>query len=158
MRLGIRLLNDVQNVNAFTYICQVECQELDTIDVYIQLTDSSVEATLSPPGRRYMPVDGSTLSVYLKDIDDTNNVTVEATQPFAQDPSIWKFSLRGQEIPAEVGPPAIEAIPSETLPGTRGLKVTLTEPAPTEGDSEAVKITYAWKEQAIVVHPSSPEF
>lgn len=139
MQLSARLLNDVSGVNSFLYADYLGITESDTVTVYLQLVDLSVETQLSPAGRRYMPVASSTLSVVMRSNDTGAMVTKTATQPFLQDPSIWSFSLTT----------------TETLPGTDSLKLTLSEPTGAPG---VFKLTHGWVEAAISIKPLAPEF
>lgn len=137
MLLSARLLNDCTDLNHFSYVTQVECSEGDSPTVYIQLTDISLDAAEWPRGRRYMPPAGATLSVTLRSLQTNTTLTITAIQPFPQDPSIWSFDLAAVD----------------TVPGTRALKLALTE-----GAGLNAKVTQGWVEQAIVVNPMAPEF
>jgi hypothetical protein len=114
MLLSAQMLKNVYGVNQFDLTTVVEFTKGDVVDVYFQLMDMSVNTSLcgyNPPGRRYMPDAGATLSVVLEDIDDAVKVTKTATQPFAQDPSIWKISLAATDL----------------IQGAPNLRLTLTE-------------------------------
>ena len=117
MLLNCRFLNDVQGVNSFSYIAQAEMYQGDTQDLYIQLTDASLDTTaqsFNPPGRRYCPPSGTTLSVTFKNIDDAKAVVRAAVQAFPTlDASIWYIPLLG----------------TDPLSGTVMMSVTLTEPS-----------------------------
>lgn len=96
MKLGARILSGVGNVNVFAYTTAVEASVGDAVDVYLQLVD--VEQHLNsqgffPAGNRYMPLAGATLAVDVQNLDAAKAFTRVATQPFAQDPSIWRFSV-----------------------------------------------------------------
>jgi hypothetical protein len=133
MLLSARMLEDLVDVNHFGFATQVEATEGDSPTFFIQLTDAGLDSAVWPRGRRYMPQAGATLSVTLQVLDSGATVTKVATQPFAQDPSIWSFGLAANEC----------------VPGTRALKLMLTE---------GLKVTNAWVEQAVVVSPLAPEF
>jgi hypothetical protein len=134
MLLRARLLSDVTDVNHYDFADYVEANEGDAPTFYFQLVDDSVHQNIRPHGRRYMPPAGTTLSVTLQSIDDASTVTVVATQPFAQDPSIWSIALTAVQV----------------TPGTRAMKLLLTEPGP--------KVTNGYVPQAVVVNPMAPEF
>jgi hypothetical protein len=88
--------------------------EGDSLDVYFQLVDLSRDRAVDgfvPEGRRYVPAAAATLTVVLQNIDDARKVTKTATQPYSQDPSIWKFSISS----------------SDTIRGTVNAILTLTE-------------------------------
>lgn len=117
MRLGAIFLLDCLSVNSFRESEHVEFNQGDTIDIYFQLRDMSVQSVwegYKNPGRRYMPIDGATLSVLIDTMDqlDAIPLTKAATQPFVQDPSIWKFTV----------------LATDPVRGTKRLKLTLTEP------------------------------
>lgn len=96
MLLSALYLVDVGSVNIFNYANEASFSAGDTTTVYFQLIDASVNKAADgwvPSGRRYMPAAGSTLSVTLVNIDDAKQITRFATQPFAQDSSIWALSI-----------------------------------------------------------------
>lgn len=124
MLLRARMLNAVASVNAFEVVQQVQFTQGDTIDVYFQLIDATLDPAprYIPAGRRYMPAVGALLTVRLDNIDDNIQVTRSATQPFAQDPSIWKVTVVG----------------TDAIVGTCALVLTLTESGKvTRGRTEA---------------------
>jgi hypothetical protein len=114
MLLRARILYNVSSVNKFDYVDQAEFTQGDSVDIYFQLTDANLDKAVAgyqPAGRRYMPADGATLSVKLDNIDDNIQVTRAASQPFTQDPSIWKVSV----------------LATDKIVGTCALVLTLTE-------------------------------
>lgn len=131
MRLGVRMLQNVTSVNAWDWASQVEATQGDTFDVYFQLVDLTRDTPVQgfkPSGRRFVPEAGATMSVRLDNIDDAVALTRAATQPYAQDPSIWKFSV----------------LATDTIRGTCALQITLTEPTGT-------KKTYARVEAVVAI-------
>jgi hypothetical protein len=120
MLLSAIFLEDVANVNVYQESQQFEMTEGDSATVYLQLRDASVQTTFEGfknPGRRYMPAAGATLTVQ---IDTMNNANVAAltkicTQPFAQDPSIWMFTIAS----------------TDPVAGTKRLRLRLIEGAQT---------------------------
>lgn len=112
MLLSARMLNAVANVNTFEYASQAQWNQGDTLNVYFQLVDASLDRNASPSGRRYMPASGATLSVTLTNIDDDVQITRAATQAFpTSDPSIWYVSV----------------LATDTISGTVGLKLALNQ-------------------------------
>lgn len=114
MLLSARVLEDVSTVNNFKVAADIEWTEGDPVTFYIQLIDASVDTAkcgYNPPGRRYMPAAGATLTVVLENIDDSKEVTKTATNPFATDTSIWAISI----------------LSSNTIRGTPQMRLTLTE-------------------------------
>jgi hypothetical protein len=101
MQLGLRFLRDVANVNVFRHTDRHEMFEGDTTYVYFQLVDRTVDRPsegFSPPFRRYCPASGATLQVTLESIDMAKGLTRSASQPFAQDPSIWRQQLLSTDV------------------------------------------------------------
>jgi hypothetical protein len=114
MILSARFLTNAANVNSFDYSEFVEFVEGDTVTVYLQLVDSSKDLDrdgFKPAGRRYVPVSGATLTVTVDNINDAKKVIRAASQPFANDPSIWSFQIMA----------------TDTVKGTANLRLTLTE-------------------------------
>lgn len=113
MLLDVRFLTDCTGVNAWSYASDPPSwYEGDTQVVYFQLVDQHAGCTDGPgQGRRYMPAAGATLTVLFDSLDGARAVTKVATQPFAQDPSIWK----------------VDIATNDTIRGTVDLIVTLTE-------------------------------
>lgn len=114
MLLSARLLNNAVSVNSFEQVPRLVFGEGDAPAVFFQLIDKTLdrhEQGYVPAGRRYVPAVDATLSVILDNLDDARKVTRAASQPFAQDPSIWKVQL----------------LSTDTVRGTINLKLTLTE-------------------------------
>lgn len=120
MLLSARMLSDVQNVNSFEYVDQVEFMEGDTLYIYFQLIDATQDRPdqgFTPSGRRYVPQSGSTLQVVLNNIDDAKRVTRTATQAFPNaDNSIWK----------------VQVLSGDKIAGTVQMKLALTESGATK--------------------------
>ena len=120
MLLSARMLTDVQNVNSFEYVDQVEFFEGDTLYLYFQLTDSTqnrVDQGYMPAGRRYVPASGSTLQVILDNIDDAKRVSRAATLAFPNlDNSIWK----------------VQVLANDKISGTVQMKLMLSESGTTK--------------------------
>jgi hypothetical protein len=117
MLLSVRVLKDVASVNSWEPDDQVTWTEGDVVDIYFQLIDASLDTSnqgFHPSGRRYMPVAGATLSCVLENIDDAKVLTRSATQPFAQDPSIWK----------------LQVLATDKVRGSPQMRITLTETGP----------------------------
>jgi hypothetical protein len=136
MLLSARILNNVANVNVFSYDDTARFSEGDAPDIYFQLTDASLDRSadgFSPGGRRYMPTAGATLQVTLGFIDDTKKVVRAAVQPFPLDPSIWKLTL----------------LTTDKVRGSADLQLKLTEGS---------KVTFGVLRQAISVDTQSLGF
>lgn len=95
-RLALRPLEDVQSVNDFEYATEVHAGRGDQFDFYFQLVDlekmRAREGT-RPAGLRYVPAAGATLMATFLNVRDANQFTRPASQPFPQDPSIWRLSI-----------------------------------------------------------------
>jgi hypothetical protein len=116
MLLSARFLNDVANVNSFEYALVAEFTEGDPASVYFQLIDASLDKAIDgfvPSGRRYVPASGATLQVTVESIDDSKEIVRLATQPFANDGSIWK----------------VDFLATDKIRGTANLRLRLTEGA-----------------------------
>lgn len=118
MLLSARLLNNVCDINSFELTQTLEISAGDTSEIYLQLTDASVDKTRDPAGRRYIPPSGSTLQITIEDIDSSVSITKVATQPFLLDASIWRIAFD----------PIADATAIAGLQGTYALKLTLIEP------------------------------
>lgn len=116
MLLSARMLRDVGGVNSYETSDSAQFTKGDVVDVYFMLIDASLDLASEnfiPPGRRYMPAASATLQVVVESIDSAKQVTRTVTQPFSQDPSIWKISF----------------FASDVIEGTANLRLTLTEGA-----------------------------
>jgi hypothetical protein len=85
-------------------------------DVYLRLVDSDqrpLTAGFNPPGLRYIPATGATLTVEFTNLDDAKVITRAASNPFSDDRSIWLVSV----------------LATDGIEGTVSLKLTLTEGA-----------------------------
>lgn len=117
-------------MNSFEYGQDPELYAGDQVSVYLQLVDESTGSMSSvatpywatfgvPSGgqqvlgaaRRYMPAAGATLQVTLDSVDDAQKIVRYATQPFAQDASIWRLDLA----------------PADPITGTVDLRFLLLE-------------------------------
>jgi hypothetical protein len=133
MVLSARILNNVASANSFDWADQAEFTQGDTVDIYFQLIDTTVDKAVKgfvPGGRRYIPAAGATLSVKLDNIDDAVALTRSATQPFSGDLSIWKLTI----------------LATDAIVGTCALALTLTEGA---------KVTRGRAEAAVLIHSQS---
>lgn len=108
------MLDDVTSVNGFQFANQIWFTVGDSPTIYFQLIDDSkdrVDQGFVPAGRRFVPADGATLSVVFDSVDMSRQVTKVATQPYAQDPSIWSVTI----------------VSTDTILGTVNMKLSLTE-------------------------------
>lgn len=116
MILSVRFLKDVASVNSYELDDVASFTEGDVVSVYFQLVDSSLDKSIqgfNPSGRRYIPASGATLQCVVTNIDDSVKVTRFASNPFANDTSIWKLDF----------------FATDKIRGTGNLQLTLTEGA-----------------------------
>ena len=114
MRLSARPLIDVANVNVFRPATVWQFTESDASYLYFQLIDESLDTAaegFNPPGRRYCPVSGATLSVTFTSVDVLKELARSATQPFTEDKSIWR----------------VQTLSTDILRGSLTMQLTLTE-------------------------------
>ena len=94
MKLSAKFLKNVVNVNTFQYVTQWNISEGSAHELYFQVIDEHKEDI------RYMPQDAPfVVTATFSSIDDNSIIVKTATQPFADDSSIWKIDLLATEIP-----------------------------------------------------------
>lgn len=105
MRLSAKILRNVSNVNSFQYDEQAYLAEGSTNEFYFQLVDLS-RLTYGKDSQeypdhplRYMPAVGATISAEFDSLYDDEKFAIMATQPFANDTSIWKVSFQPDQLP-----------------------------------------------------------
>jgi hypothetical protein len=106
MRLNVKILKNVANVNNWQYASQASIQEGQANDIYVRLVDydmigNNEKSTALPEHPlRYIPQSAVvTLQASFPSIDSAKEFSVNATQPFADDKSIWKISLTSSQLP-----------------------------------------------------------
>jgi hypothetical protein len=127
--LSVRILDAVSSVNAFEAATEIRASKGDAFTLYFQLIDDAKwreSAGFSPGGLRYMPNAGATLLVTFLNIDTALQFSRSATQPFANDTSIW----------------SVQILSTDVIDSTCNLKFTLTE--------GAVSRTFAYKAAVLV--------
>lgn len=115
MLLSARPLKDVATVNSFEVDSSVDWTEGDTLTLYFQLIDASLDVSsqgFNPAGRRFCPPATSTLTVTLENIDDARKLVRTASQPFPEDLSIWSIPI----------------LVTDKVRGTPQMRLTLTMP------------------------------
>jgi hypothetical protein len=93
MRIYIRPLKNVDNVNAFAYSSEFSVYDGQPNDLYFQIVDLDRGENF-----RYMPVAGSSASLSFLNIDSSKQFERSGSQPFPLDPSIWKVSTSASEL------------------------------------------------------------
>ena len=108
MRLGAKILKNVIDVNHWQHANQAHVVEGQSNDIYIQLLDldwSTKSSAEKSPSFHEFPIrymsQATTIIVKASfmSIDDSEEFEVTATQPFADDKSIYKFALTSSQIP-----------------------------------------------------------
>jgi hypothetical protein len=115
MKLQVTVLDDVVGVNDFHYVTEVESTVGDAVELFFQLSDATKNLSqygFNPSGLRYVPLTGSTLQCVFLNINTRKQFARFATQPYPQDPSIWK----------------VPVLATDPVSGTVSMKFTLTEP------------------------------
>lgn len=94
MKLSVKFLKNVVNVNTFQYFENWDISEGSAQRLYFQIVD------LHKEGIRYMSQETPLLvSVKFPSIDSDIAIEKTATQPFADDKSIWYVDLDVFEVP-----------------------------------------------------------
>lgn len=96
MRLSAKSLKNVENLNTFQYtnqwIVRQDGNSGEEQSLYFQLVD------LDKDGIRYMPEVGAVVVVTFPDLDQSVQAVKTATNPFADDKSIFKIDLTVLDI------------------------------------------------------------
>ena len=107
MRLSAKLLQNVINVNHWEYANEIYIGEGNVNEFYFQLVNLSKSPNpedgigiLPEFPMRYMSqASAISIKVFFDSIDDDEEFEINATQPFADDKSIWKISLTSSQTP-----------------------------------------------------------
>lgn len=105
MQLSAKILKNVSNVNAWEYVAEVSMSEGQSNEFYIQLVD--LDRSLDNKSRvatefplRYLPIGTSSMQAFFDNLEDSAQFTINGSQPFPQDMSIWKFELSSSQLPS----------------------------------------------------------
>ncbi|MDD5650662.1 MAG: hypothetical protein PHF86_09635 [Candidatus Nanoarchaeia archaeon] len=107
MRLSAKMLENVINVNSWQYTNQAYVSEGQINEVYIQLVDLAKNTQISGrvgeipeyPLRYISQATIFSVDAIFESIDDSKEFTITGTKPFADDKSIFKFTLTASQIP-----------------------------------------------------------
>lgn len=133
MKLNLQMLDPSSTLNKLHLLSEVEVYPGSTATIMFQLVDLNQQLSdICDLYSRYVPASGATVSVVISNLDSANVVTKTATNPFADDRSIWSFDLTATE--------------TTQLSGIT-LQVTVTEGA---------SVKKFISSGVLVVHPSSP--
>lgn len=125
MRLDIKMLDPTSTLNDIEYINELEVYPGETTTVMFQIVNKS-------NGIRYIPDSGAIVTVKLYSVNDVNNITKTATNPFVDDRSIWSFNLN--------------AVETQKMAGVN-MELTITE---------GTQIKKIWAQSVIIVYPRTP--
>lgn len=107
MRLSAKILENVSNVNHWNYANEAYVYEGQVNEMYIQLVDlskaiyvDSIIGEVSDYPMRYIS-QGNTVSLtgIFPSIDDAQEFEITASQPYADDKSIWKLTFPSSNLP-----------------------------------------------------------
>jgi len=94
MRLSAQILENVHNINSYEVVSEAHLSDSGPNYIYIQIVD------LSKKGIRYMSQAAAySVSAMFTDIDDSQEFEIVASQPFADDKSIFKISFTSSQVP-----------------------------------------------------------
>lgn len=108
MRLSAKLLKNIVDINHWQHANQAHIAEGQPNDIYIQLVDLDWSTKSSPeqsaaypqyPVRYISQATTIEVKALFLSIDDNQEFEIVASQPFADDKSIYKFSLSSTQIP-----------------------------------------------------------
>ncbi len=108
MKLNARIMKNIVDLNHWQHADVAHIAEGESNDIYIQLVDKDWSTKPSPeksgafvefPIRYISKATTITVTAKFLSIDDALGFEIEATQPFAEDKSIFKFSLTSSQIP-----------------------------------------------------------
>lgn len=94
MKLGYCFLDNVKDVNSYETASELELVRGNAGKLYFQLVDAN--APLSDDCDvylRYLPDAGATVTAVFDHLADSKKIERTATQPFANDPSIWVVDI-----------------------------------------------------------------
>ena len=98
MRLSAKMLKNVVNVNHWDYTSQVYISEGNVNEFYFQLVN--LDKTIDKNPIRYISeANIVSAEVFFESLDNSKKFSVQASQPFAGDKSIWKVSLLSTQVP-----------------------------------------------------------
>ena len=108
MRLNAKILKNVASINQWQYASQAYVSEGQANDIYIQLVDLDKDIAIETKSAEYpeFPIryisGAAAIGVVatFDSLDDDEVFTINGTQPFADDKSIWKFPLTNSQIPS----------------------------------------------------------
>lgn len=94
MKLSAKFLKNVSNINTFQYVNQWDISEGSANRLYFQIIDKLKDSL-----RFITQATTYSVSVTFLSIDSSSEITKVATQPFADDKSIWYIDLSASEVP-----------------------------------------------------------
>lgn len=109
MRLSAKIMKNIVDINHWQHANQAIIVEGQANSIYIQLVDLDWSTKASPeqsaafnqyPIRYISQATTITVEMQFLNIDDAQEFSVSASQPFPDDKSIWKVDLTSDQIPA----------------------------------------------------------
>lgn len=98
MMLSAKMLKNVDSLNAWASTEQWVVRNNEgvgeNVSLYFQLVDLDRESI------RYIASTGATMQVTFPNLDDSLVITVNASNPFPEDRSIWKVDLLSTQMPS----------------------------------------------------------
>lgn len=91
MKLGLILLKNVNSVNSFDEVDQLDVTSGNAFTLYFRLVDE--DQPLANSALRYIPASGASVSVLIKNIDEAQNISRVASNPFPEDKSIFSMPI-----------------------------------------------------------------
>lgn len=109
MRLNAKIIKNVSSVNHWEYTDSAYLQEGQINEFYFRLVDldkihpGEKSKILPDFPLRYIPQGTTTVSVTFPDLNPENEFSASASQPFADDKSIFKITLASNQVPNSGG-------------------------------------------------------
>jgi hypothetical protein len=129
MKLGLVLLKNVNSVNSFTEVDQLEVTSGNAFTLYFRLIDE--DQPLTESALRHIPASGASVSVLIKNIDESYNIDRTASNPFPEDKSIFSMPILATD---EIGSSTIDIKLTE---GSNVSKASLKQALAVDSDNDS---------------------
>ena len=94
MQLSAQILENVHNINSYEIVSEAVLSDSGPNEMYFQIIDKSKHEI-----RYITQATTYSVSALFSDIDDSEEFEIAASQPFADDKSIWKITFASTQIP-----------------------------------------------------------
>lgn len=101
MQLSVKMLNSSSSLNSLMYQNQTFVSSGETKTIYFQLID--LDMSNGNCSQRFIPTSAATVSVNFISLDIAKNISKIASNPFADDRSIWAITLNSSETASLAG-------------------------------------------------------